>query len=183
MDAANLPLPDASVDVIVSNLGVNNFANAREVLDNCHRMAKPGARILLSSNLVGHMAEFYAVYRETLIELGQDDRLAVLDAHVKKRATVASMRQMLEQSGFVYADDVQGSFRMRFADGSAFLRHGFIRLGFVQAWASVVEPALQRVVFQRLESKLNTLAAEVGALSLSIPMACVEARNPHASVR
>ena len=84
-DAATLVLPDASVDVIVSNLGINNFDDPPAVLRACFRLARPGATLLLTSNLVGHMAEFYDVYRATLIELGQHDRLPALDAHIQHR--------------------------------------------------------------------------------------------------
>lgn len=62
-DAATLELPDASVDLVVSNLGINNFDDPSRVLTTCFRVAKPGAALLLTTNLVGHMAEFYEVYR------------------------------------------------------------------------------------------------------------------------
>jgi arsenite methyltransferase len=88
-DAATLDLPDASVDVIVSNLGINNFADPGAVLQTCFRVARPGSTLLLTTNLVGHMAEFYDVYRAVLIELGLLDRLATLDAHINHRGTVA----------------------------------------------------------------------------------------------
>src|SRR5437868_4202240 len=46
-DAATIDLPDASVDLIVSNLGINNFDNAEAVLQTCFRVAKPGADLFL----------------------------------------------------------------------------------------------------------------------------------------
>jgi precorrin-6B methylase 2 len=58
-DAENLDLPDESVDVVVSNLGVNNFDNAETVLRECQPVLRPTGRLLISTNLVGHMAEFY----------------------------------------------------------------------------------------------------------------------------
>jgi arsenite methyltransferase len=50
-DAATLDLPDASVDVIVSNLGINNFENADAVLQTLYRVAKPGVGLFLTTNL------------------------------------------------------------------------------------------------------------------------------------
>ena len=67
---------------------------------------------------------------------------------------------------------------MRFADGSSFLRHAFIRLGFLPAWQSVVLPDAVERTFAVLERQLNTVAAERGELVLTIPMACVEAQKP-----
>jgi len=177
-DAAAIDLPDASIDLVVSNLGINNFENAAAVLESCFRVAKPGARFLLTTNLAGHMSEFYDVYRATLIELGQSDRLAALDAHISHRGTVDSVSSMVTDAGFKVVRIDTHSFRMRFADGSSLLRHYFIRLGFVQGWKSVAAPDAIETTFKALDRNLNTAAEERGELALTIPMACVEAVKP-----
>jgi arsenite methyltransferase len=176
-DAAALDLPDASVDVIVSNLGINNFENPDAVLRECFRLARPGATLLLTTNLVGHMAEFYEAYREVLIELGQRDRLSALEAHINHRGTVDSVSSLLKGAGFDVTDVVTNSFRMRFADGSALLRHHFIRLGFVPGWMSVAAADSIQETFDHLERRLNAVAQERGALALTIPMACFVAHK------
>jgi arsenite methyltransferase len=179
-DAAAIDLPDASIDLIVSNLGINNFENAAAVLRSCFRVAKPDARLLLTTNLAGHMSEFYDVYRATLIELGRSDRLAALDAHISHRGTVDSVSSMVADAGFKVVCVDTHSFRMRFADGSSLLRHYFIRLGFVQGWKSVVAPDTIETTFRTLERNLNIAAAEKGEFALTIPMACVDAVKPMA---
>jgi arsenite methyltransferase len=93
-------LPDESIDLIVSNLGLNSFERAAEVLKSCFRLAKPDAKLLLTTNLSGHMEEFYSVYWDTLIELERSDRLAELDAHVSHRGTVESVRNLVTDGGF-----------------------------------------------------------------------------------
>ena len=177
-DAATIDLPDASVDVIVSNLGINNFENADAVLRTCFRVAKQGAVLLLTTNLVGHMREFYEVYRATLLELGLTDRLDALDAHVRHRATVESVTGLLERAGFQQLAATTDTFRMRYADGSSLLRHYFIRLGFLPAWKEILPPDDVARTFAALSRKLDAVAAERGELALTIPMACVEARKP-----
>lgn len=179
-DAATIDLPEASVDVIVSNLGVNNFENADAVLRACFLVAKPGARILLTTNLVGHMHEFYDVYHATLVEVGLADCLPALDAHIHYRATVESVTAQLERAGFEQLAVDTASFRMRFADGSSLLRHYVIRLGFLPAWRSVVPLDAWERTFGALERNLNAVAVERGDLALTVPMACVEARKPEA---
>jgi arsenite methyltransferase len=62
----------------------------------------------------------------------------------------------------------------RFADGSALLRHHFIRLGFLDAWKAILPRADWEMFFSRLETNLNSLAADKGDISLTIPMAYVE---------
>jgi FkbM family methyltransferase len=176
-EVSTIDLPDASVDVIVSNLGLNNFEDPAAALRVCARVARPGATMLLTTNLSGHMDELYDVYREVLIEAGQGERLAALAAHVEHRGTVESVRASLAAAGFEGAEAATSSFRMRFADGSALLRHYFIRLGFVPGWKAIPAADTAPEIFERLERALNALAVERGELALTVPMACVMARR------
>ena len=180
-DAGTVALPEGSVDLIVSNLGINNFEKPEEVLRNCFRVARKGAKLFLTSNLVGHMAEFYEVFRDVLVELGFADRTSAFDAHINHRATVDSVTSQLTRAGFELLKVDKDSFHQRFADGTALLRHRLITSAFLPAWKSVVGAQAQEVVFAALESRLNQLAAQRGGISLTIPMACFEAQKPGAT--
>jgi arsenite methyltransferase len=177
-DAATIDLPDASVDLIVSNLGLNNFDNPQAALQSCFRVAKPGANLYLTTNLVGHMREFYEAYRCVLVELGFTGQLAALDAHISHRATVDSVTALLEREGFQFVEADTRSFRERFVDGSSLLRHYFIRLGFVPGWKSIAPEGSVEQTFAALEHRLNTMAAQRGEPSLTIPAACIQACKP-----
>jgi len=179
-DAAAMDLPDSSVDLIVSNIGINNFADPPRVLRECHRVGKPGARLFLTTNVKGHMAELYQVYRETLIELGRTEQLPALEAHVDHRGTADSVAKLLRSAGFRVVHVAKDSFRMRFADGSYLLRHRFVRLGFLSGWKSVAPADALQKTFEAFECKLNAFAARHGELALTIPMICVEARKENA---
>ena len=50
-------------------------------------------------------------------------------------------------------------------------------VGFLDGWKAVIEPDDQGRVFARLETNLNALAEARGELTLTIPMAYVEARK------
>ena len=63
---------------------------------------------------------------------------------------------------------------MRFVDGSAMLRHSFIRIGFLDAWREVAGKKDEQEVFARLEGNLNRLAKAQEELRLTIPMAYIE---------
>ncbi|HWB14282.1 MAG TPA: methyltransferase domain-containing protein [Pirellulales bacterium] len=178
-DVVAIDLPDSSVDLIVSNLGINNFDRPEAALRSCLRVAKPGADLFLTTNLVGHMAEFYEVYRGVLVELGLHHRIAPLEEHIRHRATIDSLRSLLESAGFEFVEAITGTFKERFADGTALLEHRFVRLGFLSGWKSVAEDAVA-ATFAALEQRLNDVAAERGELSLTIPAACVHACKPAA---
>jgi hypothetical protein len=150
------------------------------VLRTCFRVMKPAGKLWLTTHLVGQMHEFSEVSRAVLHELGRVDRLTARDAHVHHHATIASVRRLLTGVGFEPLEVVTDTLRMRFADGSSFLRHAFIRLGFLPAWQSVVLLDAVERTFAVLERQLNTVAAERGELELTILMAGVEAQKPGA---
>jgi arsenite methyltransferase len=175
-DAAKMGLGDAEVDVLVSNLGIHNFDEPAAVLEECCRVAKPDALLCVTTNLAGHMSEFYEVYRATLDECGLD--VGQLDTHIDRRGTVDSIAELVQKAGFNVIETATNHFRMRFANGSTLLNHYFIRLGFVQGWKSLVAPGLVEPFFRLLEQNLNVVATKQGELALTIPMAYIEGCKP-----
>jgi len=167
-----MPFADATFDLIVSNLGVNNFEDRAAAIRECRRVAKPGATLALTTNLQGHMREFYAVFADVV----RDDAEASkrLRDHIEHRATIANVRDLLESGGFEITRVVERESVMRFANGTALLNHYFIKLGFLDAWKKVV-PGNERDVFARLRNALDDLASRNGELRLTVPMAYVEA--------
>jgi arsenite methyltransferase len=161
--ASALPFPDAHFDLIVSNLGVNNFDDRDAALAECRRVVRRGGTIALTTNLQGHMKEFYDVFSGLLDREGKRK----LRDHVRHRATVKSIAALLSAHGFEASRVVKRKGVMRFASGSALLSHHFIKLGFVDAWRNV---APDDEVFRRLEERLN----DVGELRLTVPMAYIE---------
>jgi arsenite methyltransferase len=176
-DAALMGFKDESFDLIVSNVGINNFESPERVIVECFRVSKPGGRIALTTNPAGHMQEFYDVYRETLQESGLGHLQAELEGHIRHRLPAACIVTLLEKAGFGDSRTVERSLTMRFADGTAFLRHYFIRCGFLPAWKAIVPAQDLERVFARLEANLNAAAREQGVLKVTVPMAYIEARK------
>lgn len=177
-DAAETGLPDSCADVIVSNLGINNFADPAKVLAECRRMLRPGGRLMLTTNLNGHMAEVYSAYRGVLDELGLQHCLPALSADETRRGTIESTRARLIEAGFGEPVHEVGSYRMRFADGTALLGHWFMQMAFVAGWRGLVPEQKAPAVIEALERRLNAVATERGELALTIPVAVFEATRP-----
>jgi arsenite methyltransferase len=171
-DATSMPFPENSFELIVSNLGLNNFADPAAALAECRRVIRPGGRIALATNLQGTMAEFYAIFRTVLAE----SSARKLDAHVAHRATIPGNIALLTSAGFEAVRSAEETMVMRFANGTALLRHSFIRLGFLPAWRDLVTETERAQIFERLRAALDSHAANYGWLELSVPMAYIEAR-------
>jgi arsenite methyltransferase len=171
-DATAMPFPDSSFDLIVSNLGLNNFADPVTALTECRRVARPGSRLALATNLQGTMAEFYAIFRSVL----NAPAAQAVDIHVAQRATIPGIFALLERTGFQPGRSVEQRMAMRFANGTALLRHSFIRIGFLPAWRSLVLESEWPEVFERLRAALDAHAAKHDWLQLIVPMAYVEGR-------
>jgi ubiquinone/menaquinone biosynthesis C-methylase UbiE len=176
-DAARMPFEASRFDLIVSNLGINNFEDPQAVMAECFRVARPGATIALTTNVTGHMREFYDVYCETLVALNKREYLANLDANEAHRGTKESVRALVEGAGFEVVRTIEGSFQMRYLDGSALLNHTFIKIGFLDAWRAVVGPEDEEEVFGALEGRLNEIASKKGDLRLTVPTLYVEGRK------
>ena len=174
-DAAAMPFRDGEFDLVVSNLGINNFSDPDAVLQECWRVSRPAATLALTTNLQGHMREFYDVFEATLLDLSLKEAIPALRRDIEHRATVEGLTALFERTGFHLAKVHRATSSMRFADGSALLNHYFIKLGFLDGWKNVLEPGDLGRTFARLETNLNALAEARGQLKLTIPMAYVEA--------
>src|SRR5262245_27580029 len=138
---AVMPFRSGAFDLVVSNLGVNNFDDAPAALRECCRVLRPGGILGLSSNLVGHMREYYAACERVLAAAGDREASARLLRHVEHRAMVSSLCAILEHAGFRVTSLHERETVLRFGAADALFSHRFIRLGFRSAWEEIVFPA------------------------------------------
>lgn len=168
-DGTQLPFRHGAFDLVVSNLGVNNFSDPGAAFDECRRVLAPGGALALSTNLVGHFSELYAAFERVLARAGDGDALERLRVHVAHRATIAGLRDTLGRHGFAVTAVHERSVPWRFASGEAVLAHHFMELGFVDGWRGVAG--------ERADETLRALAAELdampGGVTLTVPLAVV----------
>lgn len=172
--AEHIPFDEQSIDLIVSNLGINNFEHPLAVFRECYRVIKPHGKLALTTNLNGHWKEFYTIFETTLKEHGQDDVVEKLRLHQEHRGTVESIVQLFTDSGFAVPRHYEESFEMKFVDGSAFLNHYFVKLGWLSSWRDLIPPDKLTEIFSSLEENLNIYAVTNGGLTLTVPMAFIE---------
>ncbi|HEX8140589.1 MAG TPA: methyltransferase domain-containing protein [Pyrinomonadaceae bacterium] len=175
--AARQPFADGTFDLIVSNLGLNNWSHPQGVLAECFRVSKRGARIALTTNLLGHYREFYAVFREVLRERGKPEYLERLDAQEAHRGTRETHCGLLRAAGFALVKVVEESFELRFLDAGALMNHSLTKIGFLDGWRSVVGADEEEEIFATVERKLDEEFGRRGELRLSVPALYLEAEK------
>lgn len=168
--AEHLPFDDDFFDLVVSNNGINNVADMQASLCEVGRVLKPGGQFVMTMNTNSSMAEFYDVYRSVLSERGMQQEYAAIEAHIgARRRPVDEVQQLIENAGLVVNRIVGDTFVLRYANGSALMRHFFVRMAFMSGWREIVPQEMAESVFADIEARLNTHAAQHGDVHLSIP--------------
>lgn len=169
----SLDLAPASLDLIVSNNGLNNVADLPQALAACARLSRPGAQLVFTANLPGTMAGFYDTLGRALEAAGVADGQRRIAEHIRARRRPAEELQALTRNaGFDIEDASIHGFRWCFASAEALFRHHFVRLAFLEPWRGLVPEEVRPEVFRRLGETLDR-----EALRLEIPFTCISARR------
>lgn len=172
-EVASMPFPNARFDLAVCNIGINNFPDADAALLECRRVAKTGARLVLTSNARGHFAALYALLDTILDEAGLQPARDALRREEAHRHSNEALTRLLAERGFTVSRCFEQSFRMRFVDGSAMLRHSLVKW-FLDGWRQAVGAAHEREIFHALEAQLNAGAERDGCVQMTVPMLYLE---------
>lgn len=174
--AENIPLENNSIDLIVSNNGINNVNDIGKVIAECSRVVKSGGQFVMTMNTSKSMFEFYDALKFILQQLSLDKEIEAINEHIAhKRPAVNSIKLILQENGFRIIDLEYEQFNLRFADGTAMLSHNFIRLAFMDSWVEIIPQDKVEEIFSLTEKELNKLAGLTGGLKLSIPFVLINA--------
>jgi arsenite methyltransferase len=173
--AENIPLPNNSIDLIISNNGLNNVDDLNKSLNECSRISKTGSQLVFTYNTDKTMSEFYSVFEEVLLEKNMMNELTLMKEHIhKKRKPVEEFIHLLNDKGYIINEISPEKFDYKFVDASAMLNHFLIRLAFIESWKSLVPKERQQEIFNAIEKRLNTLADQSGLLRLTIPFVLID---------
>lgn len=176
-DASIIPFQDNYFDLITSNLGTNNFENPEKVMAECYRVLKKDSSLCTTSNLKGTFDYFYDIFEKTLKELELTQYLSKFESHVEHRGTIESKTDLIQKSGFRIEKQVESDYTMRFLNGTTFLNHSVIIVGFIDSWRNMLEEPEKNEFFDRFETNLNDFSRFKGELKLTIPMVYFECKK------
>jgi ubiquinone/menaquinone biosynthesis C-methylase UbiE len=172
-DVESMPFPNGHFDLVVSNIGINNFRDARAALRECRRVAKTDARLVLITNPQGHFGALYALLDAILHESGLEPARDALHREEEHRHSKHAIMNLLVDSRFTVSRCFEQSFHIRFVDGSAMLRHSLVKW-FLDGWRQAVGTENEREVFSALEAQLNAAAERDGCVQMTVPMLYLE---------
>jgi len=172
----NIPLPDSSINLIISNNGINNVEDQEKVFSECRRVSRQGAQLVFNFNLEETMIEFYCVFKDLLNEYGMSREIDKLNKHIySKRKPLDEVISIVERNNFKIKEVKKDYFSLRYSDGTAMFNHFLIKLAFFGSWQEIVPVEKIGEIFTELERRLNRKAAEEGELKLSVPFATINA--------
>jgi arsenite methyltransferase len=173
--AESIPLPADSVELIVSNNGINNVEDLDIVLSECSRIMKQGGQFVLTMNLNNTMVEFYEILEAVLRDEEMTEEIEKMNQQIyKKRKPLDEFTMILENHGFSIKDIDHDQFDYKFVDGTTLLNHYFIRLAFLNGWKGIVPFEKQEFIFSEIEKRMNEKAVIDGYFKLSVPFVVID---------
>jgi ubiquinone/menaquinone biosynthesis C-methylase UbiE len=174
--AESIPLENNSVDLIVSNNGMNNVQDVNKVLSECSRICKPGSQFIMTMNLESTMLEFYDHLERVLKEMELEAVIVAMRLHIyQKRRPLDEMLTLIRQHKFVIKDAEHDQFDYRFSNGTAMFNHYFIRMAFMNSWIEILPKDKVEEIFHAIETRLNEDALLMNGIKLSIPFILINA--------
>lgn len=176
--AENIPLPDKSIDLIISNNGLNNVNDLEKVLKECSRVATSDSQLVFTYNTDKTMIEFYSVFEQVLREKSMIAEISLMKEHIyNKRKPVEEFVRLLNENGYAINEIINEQFHYKFADASAMLNHFLIRFAFIESWLKILPEEKSREIFLEIEKRLNHRALQTGFLQLTIPFVLIDCKR------
>lgn len=172
--ASSIPLADNSVDLICSNVGVNNFEDRQKVYHECKRILKPGGHLALTTNPIGTFKELFDLFELVSQEFNNPALLQDIRNSVSRRGTEASITQELEAVGLSTTKQVADETSFRFVNAQALLDHSLIRIGFLESWENFIPEKLHQTFFRRLQEEIQKRIDAHGEFRITVPMLYLE---------
>lgn len=175
--AEKIPLDNESIDILCSNLGVNNFNNKGEILLECYRVLKLNGSFCICTNPIGTFGSLFDLFEQSIQELELAEALETFQQYLEHRESKEKIIDDFDKMGFTFQKEVEDETNIRFVDGQALLDHGLIRIGFLATWLRIIPDSFHDKFFDLLKLKIDAVVEAEGEFKMSIPMLYLEFRK------
>lgn len=173
--AEDIPLKDNSIDLIVSNNGINNVLDLDKVLSECSRVIKSNGQFVQTMNTQNTMIEFYDIMIRVLSENGMQKEIENIHQHIySKRRPIDEIRSKLEDNLFEIKDIITDKFEYKFADANAMFDYFPIGFYFLGGWKKLIPDDRVEEVFNQISVYINNIAEEKEYFKLTVPFVVID---------
>ena len=171
--AASIAIRDNSIDLVSSNLGINNFEEKQLVYSEIHRILNSDGRLCITTNPIGTFEELFRILMSTCKTMGLETAHQALKHYVNNRSTEQQIVEEFNKSGFELVLSHSNVKQMRFVDAQAIFDHSLIRIGFREYWEQMLQDA-SKEVFEKTIQQIEQVIADNGVFKMTIPMLYLE---------
>lgn len=172
--AATIHIANEQIDLVTSNLGVNNFEEKEKVYQEIKRVLKRDGKLCITTNPIGTFEELFELFNSILNEMKLEKELIALGEYIQHRNTAEEIISEFKESGFKLLKRKSDSTNMRFVDANALLNHSLIRIGFRESWENMIPTEKKNEFFEQLSLKIKNIIDAEGEFRISIPMLYLE---------
>ena len=172
--ATEIKIADHQIDLVTSNLGVNNFEEKDKVYKEIKRILKEDGRLCITTNPIGTFEELFGLFNVILSDMNLEKEQILLSNYLERRNTKQQIISEFETSGFKLLNEKFDSTNIRFVDAEAVLNHSLMRIGFRASWEEMIRKDKRNVFFNLLKTKINNIIDSKGEFCTTIPMLYLE---------
>lgn len=166
--ASAVSIADRSVDLVCSNLGVNNFDDKLIVYQNVANMLKVNGHFCLTTNDHTTFCELFELFEKAIVTLGIDP--SSFKEYVHARCSSDELIEEVNAFDFELAKQVEDSACMRFVSSRALFNHSLIRIAFIATWKSIIPPDKWDSFITLITSWIDDIIASAREFRLNIPI-------------
>lgn len=172
--ATEIPLADQSIDLICSNLGINNFDNKEQVMKECHRVLKSTGHLCLCTNPMGTFVELFDLFQLVMENMKLQKTAEDFKTYLAHRDTKASIVSDMRPLGFELSKYKMEETTLRFVDAQAVFDYALIRIGFLAYWKKLIPSDTQEAFFAAVKKRITAIIEATGEFKMSIPLLYLE---------
>lgn len=134
--ASNVSIADNTIDLVCSNLGVNNFENKIQIFQNVSKMLKVNGHFCLTTNDHTTFNELFKFFEKAIVELGINP--SPFKEYINSRSCSSELIEQIKNFDFELSKEVFDSAHLRFVSSHAVFNHSLIRTAFITTWQRII---------------------------------------------